>query len=153
RKQCHGAQDRPEIPESSPQNSSTSYTDNPISARKREGSFRQPRYWLARERTSVCRVRVIATKQFLRSSSISAGRALGCRLCQDGSTLSAIPTSHTCSYSSPLAEWIVERLTAPGSGGGSFGRSAKPCSNSASSISPPFSARMARVAVSHAPLS
>ena len=67
--------------------------------------------------------------------------------------LSANPTNQTRSNSRPLAAWIVRRLTAPGSGGGSLGRRAIPCRSSGRSRSLPFSALIARAAVSQAALS
>jgi hypothetical protein len=53
------------------------YAESPISARNRDGFLSYPRYCADLESTNVLPVRVIATKQFRRSSSSAGAAAFG----------------------------------------------------------------------------
>src|SRR5205823_14225790 len=64
---------------------------NPISTRNRDGDFFHPRYLSAPLKIRHSFARVIATKQFRRSSSISALVSPFCLLWKDGKMSSANP--------------------------------------------------------------
>src|SRR5699024_2311496 len=84
----------------------------PISYKKRDGFFDQPLYFPANVIVKVSLVRVIATKQFRRSSCISWLPSPFFLPWNEGSSSSAIPTKNTCENSIPLDAWIVKHLTA-----------------------------------------